>query len=122
MPMLPVAMLVTEARWTLVLVVIIPVMVLMLNPELLAAALVPVIEDMEFMLPEFMLPATPEALDVPPIEFIPLLRLELRPELELLVPLPADRPVEVTVSATSTPTGMPRNASFASAKLFGART
>ena len=98
MLILPVARFVTEATLgplVLVVIVIIPGMVLMLVPELL-----PVL-----------------VMDV----FITLLGLELMPVLELLVPPPDIRPVDVTVSSTAIPSDMPCIAAFAAPKLFGAR-
>jgi hypothetical protein len=47
--------------------------------------------------------------------------VELTPELELLVPPPADRPVDITVSWVATPKDMPCNAAFGAPRLLGAK-
>ena len=117
MLMLPVAMVATEATLAtlvLVVIIIIPGMVLMLDPELLPVL---VMKELESMLLEFMPPLTLEALDV----FITLPGLELMPALELLVPPPDIRPVDIPVSPVAIPSDMPCSAAFASPKLFGAR-
>jgi hypothetical protein len=47
--------------------------------------------------------------------------VELTPELELLVPPPAGRPVDITVSWIAIPSDMPCIAAFGAPRLFGAR-
>ncbi len=88
--------------FVMVLVVIMGVMVLMLLVSMLVS----------------MLPAALEALDVPVVESIPVLRSEL----ELLVPPPDIRPVDDMVASVATPSDMPCIAAFGAARLFGART
>jgi hypothetical protein len=47
--------------------------------------------------------------------------VEFTPELELLVPPPAGRPVDITVSWVATPKDMPYIAAFGAPRLLGAR-